>query len=740
MSDSKGSGANPGPSGPQLERGGPPRRSRRPGVEPLEGRHLLAASLAPIGNISVPTTLGYQLPVQGGATPQTYTVTSDNPMVKASVAQGKFLTIGVSHASSGPNDPAISGNLVFQLFDDLTPLTTSKIEQFVNLGYYTAPTSANDPSTGQPFPHKNFSRIASGFPGANDFIVQGGGVTGTNAGNSNLPGTPFPDEFVQQLAFTGSGQLAMANAGNDTNDTQFFITTGSPRSLDFKHTIFGQLVSGQDILQQMTQVAKQSDGSTPVNPILMETTTLSDTNPNGVIHIDATAAPPGTTAHLTVTATDPSTGTTASQTFTVNVTPNTDASGNPINERPFLGPVSDQVVGKIDPATGTNQIDVFQLRAVDPTPGDQLTYQVGSGTMPDPNPQHGNQQIFNTTIPNATATVDQTTGVVRVAPNPGFTGVIPLLVGVRDQTNRAALVRPGQTLDSIDNFNTQMINLTVIDGTPVNLQPIALPGATTVTANTPTTVQLHGDTANPQSNQTLTYSIVTPPAHGTISNFNPATGTFTYTPATDYVGPDSVTFSVRDAGDPTPNLTSDATQETLNVVGAMTGAVRQIGRVLVVTPPPGPRRQTNTIAITLSNGNIQVKVNNQIDAIQPPESELDRIVVYGAKASDTITVAPDVTLPATLDGGHGGTNVLKAGGGPTREHGWFGKNTLQGGPEDDALIGRAGHVRFIKSGGKDLLFAGMPRKPTIAHQQGQPPSGTFYKFVGKRLVPLPTPV
>ena len=51
----------------------------------------------------------------------------------------------------------------------------------------------------------------------------------------------------------------MANAGDDTNGSQFFITTGSPRFLDFNHTIFGQLVDGQATLTQMTQVARDAD-------------------------------------------------------------------------------------------------------------------------------------------------------------------------------------------------------------------------------------------------------------------------------------------------------------------------------------------------------------------------------------------------------------------------------------------------------------------------------------------------
>src|SRR5262249_60545518 len=110
------------------------------------------------------------------------------------------------------------------------------------------------------FPNKVFPRIANNFPGTNDFIVQGGGITGTISGNSGLPGTPFIDEFVQQIAFTGQGQLAMANSGKDTNDTQFFITTGGPRFLDFNHTIFGPLGSGSSTLTLLTQSRHDARG------------------------------------------------------------------------------------------------------------------------------------------------------------------------------------------------------------------------------------------------------------------------------------------------------------------------------------------------------------------------------------------------------------------------------------------------------------------------------------------------
>jgi hypothetical protein len=113
--------------------------------------------------------------------------------------------------------------------------------------------------------------------------------------------------------------------------------------------------------------------------------------------------------------------------------------------------------------------------------------------------------------------------------------------------------------------------------------------------------------------------------------------------------------------------------------------------------------------------------------------------VFGSKSSDNISVAPDVTVETTLDGGHGGDNAIHAGGAAAVEHGWFGKNTLTGSPLDDSLIGAFGHVRFVKTAGHDTLFAGRPKHQATLHSPGIAPGGTFYKFVGNRLIPVQTP-
>ena len=98
---------------------------------------------------------------------------------------------------------------------------------------------------------------------------------------------------------------------------------------------------------------------------------------------------------------------------------------------------------------------------------------------------------------------------------------------------------------------------------------------------------------------------------------------------------------------------------------------------------------------------------------------------------------PQRELATTIDSGHGTVAFLTGGGGPTREHGWFGHTTLIGGPGPNQLIGLAGKVKFKPSKATDLIFAGKPRRRT-ALLNPLPPGGTYYKFVHGHLVPIST--
>jgi len=127
------------------------------------------------------------------------------------------------------------GDMVVELYADRTPLT---VENFVNLGrsgFYDGTT---------------FHRVIPGF------MAQGGDPTGTGTGG---PGYQFRDEIDPTLRHSGSGMLSMANAGPGTNGSQFFITFGPTPHLDGKHTVFGRITEGLEVLRSIRERDPQRD-------------------------------------------------------------------------------------------------------------------------------------------------------------------------------------------------------------------------------------------------------------------------------------------------------------------------------------------------------------------------------------------------------------------------------------------------------------------------------------------------
>ncbi len=692
-------------------------RRTSPRLESLERRDVPTASLAPLAAATVPQFLGLPVPLNGSGTTdaQTFSVTSSSPTITASVVQGEFLTLSVSHtASSTPGDISFAGQMTFQLFGTITPITVNRIEQLVTQGFYTG---------------KNFHRVANNFPGPTDYIVQGGSVNGDGTGTINQPGFPFVDEYSPTLVNDGSGQLAMANAGPVTNSSQFYITTGQPRFLDFQHTIFGQLVSGTNILTDMTKVSvtanAQGENSKPVSPIIINTASLSTTNPNGVVLINAVHALAPQTATITVTATDSVDHTTTSQSFPVTII----AEPGTI-ERPYVNPVANLTVGQ-------NQTATFQIPAVAPTPGDTLSYAIEGGTQTTVG-TGGTPVTTFTPVQNATATVDGN-GNVTVTPTPGFSGTINLLLAVRDSQNRGT-----GTINDPSNFNWTTTTLTVnSSSTPVLQVPLANPVGVNAVANTPQPVQLSG--LNPNAGgSAVSYQMLTSPTYGKISAFNAATGAFVYTPNADFSGPDTFQY-VTTATTNGQTLTSLPATITIQTSPANTHTVRLIGTVLTVTPPPRTDHGTNNINVSeapdpANPGSfiLQVTLNGVLDATQPSVSAVTEIVVQGGKlAKNNVTINSNVDLPALLIGGQRGKNVLVGGSGPTREHGWTGYNSLVAGTNaNNYLAGRKGIAQLHPHSSTDTLFLGSPN-PHFHHGRPSPPVGTFYRYVHGKIVPLP---
>ncbi|NXR52862.1 PPIL1 protein, partial [Hippolais icterina] len=129
------------------------------------------------------------------------------------------------------------GQLVLELYWQHAPRTCKNFAELSRRGYYNG---------------TKFHRIIK------DFMVQGGDPTGTGRGGASIYGKQFEDELHPDLKFTGAGILAMANAGPDTNGSQFFLTLGPAQWLDGKHSIFGRVCQGMGVLGRLAMVETNS--------------------------------------------------------------------------------------------------------------------------------------------------------------------------------------------------------------------------------------------------------------------------------------------------------------------------------------------------------------------------------------------------------------------------------------------------------------------------------------------------
>ncbi|HWU36474.1 MAG TPA: peptidylprolyl isomerase, partial [Candidatus Acidoferrum sp.] len=106
-----------------------------------------------------------------------------------------------------------------------------------------------------------------------DFMIQGGCPLGVGNGG---PGYKFSDEFAKDLTFDRPGKLAMANAGPHTNGSQFFITLATTTWLNHKHTIFGEVVKGQDVVEKISARPRDRHDK-PHTPVVMKSVKIVET-------------------------------------------------------------------------------------------------------------------------------------------------------------------------------------------------------------------------------------------------------------------------------------------------------------------------------------------------------------------------------------------------------------------------------------------------------------------------------
>lgn len=141
------------------------------------------------------------------------------------------------------------GTFECELFEDKTPKTVSNFVGLAEKGYYNGVI---------------FHRVID------NFVIQGGDPTGTGRGGESIYGGPFEDEFHPELKHDKAGVLSMANAGPNTNTSQFFITLAPTPWLDNRHSIFGQVIKGLDVVKKIGKVETIKPGDRPVKDVVMK--------------------------------------------------------------------------------------------------------------------------------------------------------------------------------------------------------------------------------------------------------------------------------------------------------------------------------------------------------------------------------------------------------------------------------------------------------------------------------------
>jgi peptidyl-prolyl cis-trans isomerase A (cyclophilin A) len=158
------------------------------------------------------------------------------------------------------------GDFVCRLFPEKVPKT---VDNFVGLASGTK--EFRDLATGKPakcpfYDGLTFHRVIP------DFMIQGGCPEGTGRGG---PGYKFEDEFASDVSFDRPGKLAMANAGPNTNGSQFFVTTAATTWLNQKHTIFGEVAEGMNVVEKISKLPRDRSDR-PSKPVIMKSVKIEE--------------------------------------------------------------------------------------------------------------------------------------------------------------------------------------------------------------------------------------------------------------------------------------------------------------------------------------------------------------------------------------------------------------------------------------------------------------------------------
>lgn len=352
-----------------------------------------APVIDPLPNVSLPAGKTLTIPVTAtspNGRPLTYTATSSTNRITIQVrTNNPFWRMSVAQIAPPGSPGAYSttfrgatvlvtnvGDLSFMLFRDRAPRAVDAFTGFSHAGFFNSNTI--------------FHRVIP------NFMIQGGDPATNGTGG---PVFRYDDEYHPQSLLTGNGQLALANSGKDVNGSQFFVTFGPQRHLDFKHTVFGQLLRGHTVQTNIVNTPRD-ENDRPLRDVIIQRAGVVTNTTDTVLTLTGTNLA-GVSATIRVIADDGAGGRTTN-TFTATTTADTS------NAQPFLYP--NTVTNLVAPVNG-RLTNYFTAQDVE---GDAYYWF----------PQFGDQASLNNASNSSYSILPNGQLQLFLVPNSNFTGVL----------------------------------------------------------------------------------------------------------------------------------------------------------------------------------------------------------------------------------------------------------------------------------------------------------------------------
>ena len=628
----------------------------------------------------------------------TFTVESSDPLVSAEVLSGnRSLRMQVDDF----------GTMTFELFESRAPRATDRMIELAESDHFT---------------DTIFHRVID------NFVILGGDPTGTGSGGSTLG--DFDDQFHVDLQHNRTGLLSMAKTTDDTNDSQFFITEGPTRYLDFNHSIFGLLTEGEGVRAAISDVAVGGDDR-PVTPVVLHEVEIFDDLENGVLMLSAAEGATGGVSIITVTVTD-SLGEQVTRSFNATVVVDADPNSN---GNPFLDDIADIRMEADSVAT-------FQLTAQD-SDGDTDFEFLDEAALIAVNTANDPLIPRPTPIPmpflpdGLNYSVDSTTGEVTITATESLVGEHEFRVGVR----KTGTVGSDSTIDS------QLVSVTLgvvtvnagsqaDDGTPDTFSiakttaseseynvsvngvvvrtileslvhaidlvgsddddifvidcgngPPTMPGGVVITGGDQQTADGDSLELNGGNFSTITHHFDSTSA-GTITIESHAPIQYSgLEPIADNLLADNRVFEFGDGDD---QITIGDDSDNANGISTISSVASS--EMVEFQMVPGGR-------ITVRTG----AGHDEVTAFELDPSIASKLTIAGEAGDDTLDAAA-MTDSVTLTGGSGDDSLI-GGAGDDAINGQAGDDVVLGQDGDDALLGGSGRDRLDGGNGNDRLRA-----------------------------------